>query len=101
MNSKAEKLTGEHRNSVLQTVPKWGDVKGRDAIQRQFVFDSFADAFAFMTGMDTGCRCFVLRRLMFASARASFASHTCALFCVLCCVVFALLVDTRLCVRMG
>eukprot|EP01108_Squamamoeba_japonica_P003095 TRINITY_DN2564_c0_g1_i1.p1 TRINITY_DN2564_c0_g1~~TRINITY_DN2564_c0_g1_i1.p1 ORF type:complete len:106 (-),score=25.04 TRINITY_DN2564_c0_g1_i1:16-333(-) len=49
MSEKPTKLTGQERSSALESVPKWREVSGRDAIERKFQFDSFIDAFAFMS----------------------------------------------------
>ena len=43
------KLDGDARKTALAAVPKWSEVKGRDAIHRTFVFGDFNQAFAFMT----------------------------------------------------
>ena len=44
-----EKLTEEQRASALNDIDSWILVDGRDAIQKQFVFLNFNQAFAFMT----------------------------------------------------
>jgi 4a-hydroxytetrahydrobiopterin dehydratase len=44
----AEKLTGSARTAALAKLSGWSDVKGRDAITRQFVFSDFNEAFGFM-----------------------------------------------------
>ena len=44
-----KKLEGEARRKALATLPKWSEVKGRDAIHRKFVFTDFNQAFGFMT----------------------------------------------------
>ena len=44
-----EKLTGEARRQALATLSGWAEVDGRDAICKEFLFDDFKQAFAFMT----------------------------------------------------
>jgi 4a-hydroxytetrahydrobiopterin dehydratase len=44
----AEKLSGEARKSALARLKRWGEVAGRDAITRKFVFKDFNEAFGFM-----------------------------------------------------
>jgi len=44
----AEKLTGSARTAALAKLSGWSDVKGRDAITRQFTFSDFNEAFGFM-----------------------------------------------------
>jgi len=44
-----KKLEGEARRKALAALPKWAEVKGRDAIHRTFVFADFNQAFAFMS----------------------------------------------------
>ena len=44
----AEKLTGSARTAALAKLSGWSDVKGRDAITRQFTFGDFNEAFGFM-----------------------------------------------------
>jgi len=43
------KLTSEERSSLLDELNGWQAVTGRDAIQRQFRFADFNEAFGFMT----------------------------------------------------
>lgn len=43
------KLTAEARAAVLNQLPGWADVPGRDAIQKSYKFKDFNEAFAFMT----------------------------------------------------
>jgi 4a-hydroxytetrahydrobiopterin dehydratase len=43
-----EKLTGSARTTALATLSGWSEVKGRDAITRQFEFSDFNEAFGFM-----------------------------------------------------
>lgn len=31
-------LQGEERTKALQTIPKWGEVEGRDAVTRTYMF---------------------------------------------------------------
>ncbi len=45
----SQKLTGEARKSALSRLKGWGEVSGRDAITKKFVFDDFNQAFGFMT----------------------------------------------------
>ena len=44
-----EKLTGVARSQALSKLAGWGEVAGRDAISRKFVFKDFNAAFGFMT----------------------------------------------------
>jgi 4a-hydroxytetrahydrobiopterin dehydratase len=44
-----KKLEGEVKVKALAGLPKWADVKGRDAIHRTFVFADFNQAFGFMS----------------------------------------------------
>ena len=44
----AAKLTGSARQSALAKLDGWSEVKGRDAITRQFMFKDFNEAFGFM-----------------------------------------------------
>lgn len=43
-----EKLTPEARKAFLAAYPGWEDVKGRDAVQKTFVFGDFNYAWGFM-----------------------------------------------------
>ena len=45
----AQKLTGQARAEALRRLTGWGEVSGRDAISRKFVFKDFNQAFGFMT----------------------------------------------------
>jgi 4a-hydroxytetrahydrobiopterin dehydratase len=45
----AQKLTGQARTEALGKLNGWGEVAGRDAISRKFVFKDFNQAFGFMT----------------------------------------------------
>ena len=44
----AEKLSGSARTAALAKLSGWSEVKGRDAITRQFEFSDFNEAFGFM-----------------------------------------------------
>lgn len=44
----AEKLTGNARAAALAKLDGWSEVKGRDAITKQFMFRDFNAAFGFM-----------------------------------------------------
>jgi 4a-hydroxytetrahydrobiopterin dehydratase len=44
----AEKLAGDARKAALGKLAGWSEVKGRDAISRQFTFKDFNEAFGFM-----------------------------------------------------
>ena len=44
----AQKLTGDARASALAKLNGWGEVQGRDAIAKTFVFKDFNAAFGFM-----------------------------------------------------
>ncbi|WP_293027908.1 4a-hydroxytetrahydrobiopterin dehydratase [Pandoraea sp.] len=43
------RLSSEERAALLETLPGWLPVTGRDAIHKTFVFDDFNAAFGFMT----------------------------------------------------
>lgn len=43
------KLSGAARAEALKGLAGWQEVAGRDAIQRSFKFETFGEAFAFMT----------------------------------------------------
>ena len=45
----AEKLSGKARKAALARLKGWGEVSGRDAITKKFVFADFNQAFGFMT----------------------------------------------------
>lgn len=45
----AQKLSGEARKQALARLKGWGEVNGRDAISKKFVFGDFNQAFGFMT----------------------------------------------------
>ena len=44
-----QKLTSEARKAALGKLANWSDVSGRDAITRKFIFETFREAFAFMS----------------------------------------------------
>jgi len=44
-----KKLESAARRKALAALPKWSEIKGRDAIHRKFTFADFNQAFAFMT----------------------------------------------------
>jgi 4a-hydroxytetrahydrobiopterin dehydratase len=44
-----QKLSGEVRKAALAKLKGWGEVAGRDAITKKFVFADFNEAFGFMT----------------------------------------------------
>ena len=43
-----KKLEGEERKQRLAEVPEWKEVQGRDAINRDYLFKDFKQAWAFM-----------------------------------------------------
>jgi 4a-hydroxytetrahydrobiopterin dehydratase len=45
----SQKLAGDARKSALGRLKGWGEVPGRDAIAKKFVFADFNQAFGFMT----------------------------------------------------
>jgi len=45
----ASRLNQTDRIAALKKIPMWNPTKERDAISRQFKFDSFSQAFGFMT----------------------------------------------------
>ncbi len=44
-----EKLSADARRQALARLAGWGEVAGRDAITKKFVFEDFNAAFGFMT----------------------------------------------------
>ena len=44
-----EQLSEAEREDALEGLPEWDFDEGRGAILRQFTFDNFSEAFAFMT----------------------------------------------------
>ena len=44
----AEKLTGSARQTALDKLAGWSEAAGRDAIQKNFTFKDFNEAFGFM-----------------------------------------------------
>jgi 4a-hydroxytetrahydrobiopterin dehydratase len=44
----AQKLSGEARSRALARLKGWSEVKGRNAINKKFVFADFNEAFGFM-----------------------------------------------------
>jgi 4a-hydroxytetrahydrobiopterin dehydratase len=42
-------LGADERQAALQTLADWAEVEGRDAIHKTFRFNTFNDAFGFMT----------------------------------------------------
>jgi 4a-hydroxytetrahydrobiopterin dehydratase len=44
-----KKLAGPARTKALAALPKWHEVKGRDAIERSLKFADFSEAWGFMT----------------------------------------------------
>ena len=44
----AEKLTGDARKKALAKLKGWKKVRGRDAIEKSFVFKDFNEAFGWM-----------------------------------------------------
>jgi 4a-hydroxytetrahydrobiopterin dehydratase len=49
MSHRPPKLTAEARAEALAGLPHWQEVRGRDAIARQFEFRNFSQAFGWMT----------------------------------------------------
>jgi 4a-hydroxytetrahydrobiopterin dehydratase len=45
----AKKLAGEERASALREINGWTEAESRDAIQKSFQFETFNQAFSFMT----------------------------------------------------
>ena len=45
----AQLLSAEARKAALKEIPGWGEMEGRAAIGRSFVFKDFNEAFGFMT----------------------------------------------------
>ena len=46
-----EKLSGADRAEAIASLDGWSDVDGRDAIQKEFKFKNFAQAWGWMTQM--------------------------------------------------
>lgn len=44
-----QRLSGDARKTALGRLAGWGEVQGRDAITKKFVFHDFNEAFGFMT----------------------------------------------------
>jgi len=44
-----KKLEGDQRVEALKEVPTWTEVKGRDAIEKEFKFSNFVEAWGFMS----------------------------------------------------
>ncbi len=44
-----EKLSAEARRRALSDLPGWNEVEGRDAIEKSYIFDSFSQAWGFMS----------------------------------------------------
>ena len=42
-------IPADQRTRVLEDIPNWSVVNGRDAIEREFLFNDFNEAFGFMT----------------------------------------------------
>ena len=49
MSHRPPKLTAEARVEALAALPHWQEVRGRDAISRQYEFRNFSQAFGWMT----------------------------------------------------
>ncbi|MCY4590670.1 MAG: 4a-hydroxytetrahydrobiopterin dehydratase [Alphaproteobacteria bacterium] len=45
----ADRLTGQEREEALAGLPGWSATEGREAIESNFRFADFGEAFAFMT----------------------------------------------------
>ena len=45
----ATRLTGNEREQALSKLSGWGEVDGRDAIERTYVFADFSEAWGFMS----------------------------------------------------
>ncbi|MGC6476067.1 MAG: 4a-hydroxytetrahydrobiopterin dehydratase [Parvibaculales bacterium] len=44
-----EKLSTQQRRDAMKKLPSWKKTRGREAIEKTFVFTSFSTAFAWMT----------------------------------------------------
>jgi len=44
-----EKLSTEQRRAAMKKLPSWKKTRGREAIEKTYVFTSFSAAFAWMT----------------------------------------------------
>ena len=45
----AEKLESKERNKILKTLKDWKKTRGRDSIEKNYIFEDFTSAFSWMT----------------------------------------------------
>ena len=45
----AEKLESKERNKILKTLKDWKKTRGRDSIEKNYIFKDFTSAFSWMT----------------------------------------------------
>ena len=45
----AEKLESKERNKILKTLKDWKKPRGRDSIEKNYIFKDFTSAFSWMT----------------------------------------------------
>ena len=45
----AKKLESKERNKILKTLKYWKKTRGRDSIEKNFIFKDFTSAFSWMT----------------------------------------------------
>ena len=45
----AKKLESKERNKILKTLKDWKETRGRDSIEKNYIFKDFTSAFSWMT----------------------------------------------------
>ena len=45
----AKKLESKERNKILKTLKDWKKTRGRDSIEKNYIFKDFTSAFSWMT----------------------------------------------------
>ena len=45
----AKKLESKERNKILKTLKDWKKTRGRDSIEKNYIFEDFTSAFSWMT----------------------------------------------------
>ena len=52
----SEKLSPKKRNENLNKLQGWKKTRGKDSIEKEFIFKDFQSAFAWMTRNGSSCR---------------------------------------------